>query len=131
LSGEGSVHLEAIVICESADPRGMPQRLGIRASSKRYWLLSAQHARKAGAMTGRKHEPAYSLFALGLLSWAVWIFFLVTGIASITGRRRRVASIVVVHVADDPLRFIMIVSFPFLLGCVLAYLGLGLGRSKD
>ena len=70
-------------------------------------------------MTGHRDEPAYILAALGLLSWGVCIFFLVTGVAA-AGRR----STIVVHLADDPIRFVVASFFPFLLGCLLIYLGL-------
>ena len=70
-------------------------------------------------MANDRDKPAYILAALGLLFWAVFIFFLVTGTAA-AGRR----STIVVSLDDDPVGFIIAAAFPFALGCWLIYLGL-------
>lgn len=70
-------------------------------------------------MADDREKPAYILAALGLLSWAVFIFFLVTGTAA-AGRR----STIVVHLDDEPFGFIIAAAFPLVLGCWLIYLGL-------
>ena len=70
-------------------------------------------------MTSNRNKKTNILAVLGLISWAVWIFFLMTGVAAV-GRR----SAIVVHLADDPVSFVIASSAPFLLGCLLIYLGL-------
>jgi hypothetical protein len=69
-------------------------------------------------MTDHRKEPAYPLILIGLLSWAVWIFFMVIGVAAV-GRRSKT----VVAMDDDPIGFIIASAFPFVLGCICIYQG--------